>query len=327
LHSGFCFVILSGFAACSETEAAAGMDMPDTPPQFLSVVIPTYRRPHELAACLASLARLDYPRSSFEVVVVDDGSPAPLDAVVAPFKETLDVRLFRQDNAGPAAARNAGAAHARGTCLVFLDDDCAPAPDYLRILAARAAQAPGSAVGGRTVNALTRNLFSTASQRLADYLYAYFNADQSNARFLTSNNMLVPANIFRELNGFDTTFRLAAFEDRDLCERIVARGHHILYAPEAVIYHAHRMTLRQYWRQHFTYGRGAATFHTKRSDATSGPRLPSPASFYLNLVRYPFSQPSESPAIVIATLLVVSQVATSAGFFRERLARWWQRGD
>ena len=290
--------------------------------QFLSVVIPTFSRPRELAACLESVGRVDYPRTSFEVVVVDDGSPTPLDAIVAPFAKSLDITLLRQDNAGPAAARNAGARRATGSSLVFIDDDCAPAADYFRVLAARAAESPNAAIGGRTVNALTRNVFSTASQMLNDYLYRYFNADRGRARFLTSNNMLVPARIFRELKGFDTTFRRAAFEDRDLCERLLRDGYGILYAPEAVIYHSHRMSFRQYWRQHFTYGRGAATFHEKRAQATPGGRTLAPLSFYLDLVRYPFSQRSGCPAIGLAALMLVSQMATAAGFFRERLARW-----
>ena len=48
---------------------------PETPARF-SVVVPTYNRPARLAACLAAVAALDYPRDAFEVVVVDDGSDA-----------------------------------------------------------------------------------------------------------------------------------------------------------------------------------------------------------------------------------------------------------
>ncbi len=42
-------------------------------PEF-SIIVPTFNRPTQLAACLTALARLDYPRDRFEVVVVDDGS-------------------------------------------------------------------------------------------------------------------------------------------------------------------------------------------------------------------------------------------------------------
>ncbi len=80
---------------------------------FFSVVVPTCGRPGPLTSCLEALARLEYPCDLYEVIVVDDGSPAPLDAVVGTFRSRVDVTLLRQQNGGPAAARNAGAGRAR----------------------------------------------------------------------------------------------------------------------------------------------------------------------------------------------------------------------
>ena len=107
-----------------------------------SIIIPTYQRPTQLAVCLRSLTGLNYPRERFEVIVVDDGSTTPLDAVVASVRDSLNVMLTRQDNGGPAAARNTGAARARGTFLAFTDDDCTPTPDWLHTLGARFAMTP-----------------------------------------------------------------------------------------------------------------------------------------------------------------------------------------
>ena len=86
---------------------------------FFTVIIPTYARPARLKACLQAFTRLAYPRDRFELMVVDDGSPASMEPVVIPFAHALNVRLIRQENAGPAAARNAGAAHAQGSFLAF----------------------------------------------------------------------------------------------------------------------------------------------------------------------------------------------------------------
>lgn len=97
----------------------------------------------------------------------------PLDAVVAPFRGRMTVRLIEQTNAGPAHARNTGARHASGAVLAFTDDDCTPRPDWLSTLHARARQNPEQLVGGHTVNALPDNVYATASQLLIDYLYAY----------------------------------------------------------------------------------------------------------------------------------------------------------
>ena len=98
-------------------------------PPFFSIVVPTYQRPVQLAACLQALSRLDYARERFEVIVVDDGSPTPPKAVVESLRDRLQLTLHLQRHAGPAAARNAGAMRARGKYLAFTDDDCLPAAD------------------------------------------------------------------------------------------------------------------------------------------------------------------------------------------------------
>ena len=289
-------------------------------PRF-SVIVPTYNRPLQLAICLEALARLEYPRDRFEVLVVDDGSTTPLDTVVASFRDKIDVTLFTQLHAGPAAARNTGALRAKGQFLAFTDDDCMPASDWLQKLAERFVQAPESAIGGRTLNALPENACATASQILIDYLYTYYNADPNQARLLISNNLALPAERFYAVGGFDAVWLRAAAEDRELCDRWRRGGGRMRYAPEAVTYHQHALTFRSFWRQHFRYGRRAFHFHQVRSrHAGTGVRL-EPLSFYLNLLRYPFSRISTGRGLRLAALLMVSQLANVTGFLYEGVTR------
>ena len=97
------------------------------------------------------------------VVVIDDGSAAPLGDVCAPYDQ---VKLVRQDNAGPAAARNRGAAEADGSrLLLFIDDDCEPHADWARTLVAAQADVAGRLVGGQVVNALPDNVFPPPARR------------------------------------------------------------------------------------------------------------------------------------------------------------------
>ena len=56
---------------------------------FFSVIIPTYNRPEQLAACLAALSLQEYPADRFEVIVVDGAAPDP-----GPGK--LDTAQFRK---------------------------------------------------------------------------------------------------------------------------------------------------------------------------------------------------------------------------------------
>ena len=108
----------------------------DFPLPFFSVVVPTYRRPGQLAACLGALSRLDYPRDRFEVIVVNDGSPAPPQGEVEGFRDRLDVQLLRQAHAGPAAARNAGVTRARGHSWLLRTTTARPLPAGFRPLPA-----------------------------------------------------------------------------------------------------------------------------------------------------------------------------------------------
>lgn len=286
--------------------------------KLFSIIIPTYARPQRLATCLKAIAHLDYPRDRFEVIVVDDGSEMPIQPVVAPFQDKLDLTLITQPNSGPAKARNTGAAKARGKFLVFTDDDCTPAPDWLKTLSVRFTTAPDCLIGGRTLNALPNNLYSTASQVLIDYLYEYYNADPSRSSFFASNNLALPADRLHALGGFDTTFPLAAGEDREFCDRWLNCGYKMIYAPEVQVNHAHKLALPTFWRQHFNYGRGAFCFYQARSRRNLERIKVEPLSFYFNLLTYPLSQASSQQALLIAALFLVSQVANVAGFFWER---------
>ena len=98
-------------------------------PPDLTLIIPTFNRQLKTERALRSVAGQDVDT---EILVVDDGSPAPF--VPPPeLAASLDIKVLRQDpNRGPAAARNAGVAAARSDWITFLDSDDALAPGTLR---------------------------------------------------------------------------------------------------------------------------------------------------------------------------------------------------
>lgn len=279
----------------------------------IAVVIPSYGRPDRLADCLAALSRAE--GGPYRTVVVDDGSPAPLAPVCAPYPW---VHCLRQDNAGPAAARNAGARAAMADGATFLcltDDDCRPRPGWVPALYAAWGGDPLRLVGGRVENALTDNVYAAASQSLCDYLYEYFGADRGTAPFFTSNNIGCPAARFAALGGFDETFPLAAAEDRDFGLRW-GDGGSLVHAGAAVVDHAHALTLRRFWRQHSNYGRGARHLH--RVMAARGDDRPrrEPLGFYTGLLAHPRRHRGRA-ALRQALLLGLSQIATIGGYLIE----------
>jgi GT2 family glycosyltransferase len=300
--------------ACSGDVASSDSVLP-----LVSLIIPTHGREAQLSQCLEAVAGSDYPRERYEVIVVDDGSERPPRSAVERSQAALPVRLLTQANQGPAAARNRGAEVAAGELLAFTDDDCMPAPRWLRSLAERSLKTPGTVLGGRTVNGLGYNRYAAASQLILDTVYRHYNADPMKARFLATNNLAVPAPVFHRIGGFDASFRIS--EDREFCDRCISSDIRLVYAPEALIYHRHDLTLRSYIGQHFGYGCGAFRYHRVRARRGSG-RLWHEFSFHLNLRNWlvdPYADVPGARILPTALLLVVWQAANAAGFAWEAL--------
>ena len=277
----------------------------------VSIIIPSFNRPDRLRACLEAIARLD--GGPYETIVVDDGSPEPLAPICAAFGES--VRCIRQDNAGPAKARNAGAEAATGDFLVFTDDDCRPEPGWVMALLAAQAGQDDALVGGHVVNLLEDNVYAAASQTLCDFLYDYFEASKGNSPFFTSNNIGCSRAGFLRLGGFDESFPLAAAEDRDFGMRWREQGGRLVYAPEAIVGHAHHLTFLRFMRQHSNYGRGARHLH-KVLDARAYESAKVEAlGFYLRLLTYPLSG-ARRMRVRQTVLMCLSQVAMVGGYLR-----------
>jgi len=286
---------------------------------FFSVIIPTYKRRACLRNCLEAISQTSYHKDRFEVIVVDDSNDQGITYFLSPFHERLHLLILSQKNAGPAAARNKGRKHARGKYLVFTDDDCVPASNWLNTLAQRFLKTPDCAIAGKTVNALTSNLYSTASHHIIDYLYAYYNIDPDYTQFAVSSNFALPVEGFDAIGGFDINFTRPAGEDRDLCARWRDHGFRIIYAPEVIVRHYHALFLNSFLKQHFNYGRGAYCFHQKRSERTWNDKGLNSLRFYINLLSYPLSKPLFRNRLLIVMLLALSQISICAGYLMEKM--------
>lgn len=288
---------------------------------LISIVVPTFARPAALRRCLDGIARLEAADFSFEVIVVDDGGPEPLDALVESFSRDLDIRLIRQRRAGPAAARNAGAALARGAFLAFIDDDCVPAPDWLSRLVYELERDDRRLLGGRVENALVDNAYASASEHISGFVYEYNRTGGAREPFFTTNNVALAADLFRALGGFETSIAGGTAEDKEFCDRWAARGLALSHVPSVLVHHAHDLTFARFLRQHFNYGRGILAFRLIRHRRAAAPIVPEPLTFYVDLLLSPLHRPSSIGRWRLTALVVAAQLATFAGGLRE-LAAW-----
>lgn len=279
--------------------------------------MPSHARPERLVECLRALALQDH--GPYRTVVVDDGSPESVAGVCAAYPWVV---YHRQENAGPAAARNAGARLARdagASFLCFTDDDCRPHPGWARALRDANGGDPSRLVGGRVQNALPGNIYATTSQSLCDFLYEYHGADRGTAPFFTSNNIGCSTDAFFALGGFDVNFPLAAAEDRDFGLRWQDRLGPLHYAPDAVVDHAHALTLRRFWAQHSNYGRGAHHLHRVMDARGDGRPRREKLGFYAGLMAYPLRRRG-ARFLAQSALMGLSQVAMVSGYLRQSLA-------
>ena len=155
-------------AGAWEREAAAEFPVPDpmrvaqraaapTGAPRVSVIVPAYRRPAELARCLHALAA--QTRAPDEVIVVtragDDATAAAVDAVA--FPPPVRVERVTLHSPGVIAAMQAGLDRATGDFIALTDDDAEPRADWVaRLVAALDADATVAGAGGRDWQPLER---------------------------------------------------------------------------------------------------------------------------------------------------------------------------
>ena len=104
--------------------------MPNTKSPSFSVVVPLYNKRATVVRTLDSVFAQTF--GDFELIVVDDGSTDGGDDLVQAHYDDARLRLHRQPNAGPAAARNQGLALSRGDYVTVLDADDTWRPEYLQ---------------------------------------------------------------------------------------------------------------------------------------------------------------------------------------------------
>jgi glycosyltransferase involved in cell wall biosynthesis len=237
-------------------------------PPDISVVIPTYNRCSLLKECLQSLEKQTYPCELFEVIVVDDGSHDETPMFLKEFTSRSNLKLLnvRQENKGPAAARNAGIRLAQGDRIVFIDDDCLPTPDWLKEITSGYSNNVGG-MGGRILPMQSNTWIGRYCHHKRIHETPAFK--DGSIDYLITANASFSRKALVEAEGFDEQYRYPGGEDPDLSRRIRALGYVLTYNEAAIVYHRHRETLGTLIRTYYRYGVGESISYRKRKAGRS----------------------------------------------------------
>ncbi len=218
----------------------------------VSVIIPVRNRPKDLASCLSSLLKLDYPKEKLEIIVVDDASTDNTPDVASRYPVVLKCMPNRK---GASYCRNVGAELAQNDILCFLDSDCTSAPDWLNELGAAFLDSKVGGAGGLVESHDDKTGLDRYEQVKSSLCMGNVARDSSNGDrffYVPSCNLAVRREVYRGLGGFREELEVG--EDVDLCWRMTDRGHVIEYLPSARVYHRHRNEIKSFCRRRFDYG-------------------------------------------------------------------------
>lgn len=216
-------------------------------PAAVSVVVPVKNRPADIARCLDSLLRSNYPTDRLELICVDNGSTDNTPAVLEGYRPR--VRVVTQRIPGPAAARNAGIAVAAGEIVAFTDSDCIVEPAWVSRITAPLSDPGIGIVGGRIRAQTPCSKVGLFGEIIHDHRRAI---GESDPPYTISMNIAARTEMLRELGGFDE--RLLRCEDVDLSVRAIQAGLRLAYCDDAVIYHRNRDTVYELMREGFQHG-------------------------------------------------------------------------
>lgn len=227
----------------------------------VSVILVNYKGAEDTITCLRAFDQVDWPQQRLELIVVEnDSGDGSLERIRA---ACPDARVIASGaNLGFAGGCNLGVDHATGQYVAFLNNDARPGRTW--ISAAVEAMAADPTIGGVASKVLDWNgtlvdyvdgsltWFGMGYKREAERIDDGSYDVPKDVLFGTGAAFFMPAELFREVGGFDERFFMF-YEDVDLGWRLNLLGRRVRYVPGSVAYHRHHVTMKKFGNYRESY--------------------------------------------------------------------------
>lgn len=194
--------------------------------------------------------------STYEIVIVEDGSTISSEEVISEYAIKLNILYLKKQNTGPGDSRNYGMQSANGSFFLILDSDVVMPPHYLVAVDAYLDQNQVDCFGGP--DAAEENF--SAIQKAINFTMTSFlttggirGKEKSVKSYEPrSFNMGISKKAFQKTKGFG---KIHPGEDPDLSIRIKKAGYQIGFIKEAYVYHKRRIDWQKFYVQVNKFGK------------------------------------------------------------------------
>lgn len=229
----------------------------------VSVIVAAYNNQQTIEECLKSILALDYPKDSFEVLVIDGNSKDATAKIAEKYPvHVISIRL------NAPAAYNYAMKIAANSILGFVDADAKVEPNWLKILVPHLEEPEVAGVSGSIE---TWNAYNPWAKAIGYELKNRYKRIGKYIGRIATMNLLLKKTIIEETGGWDEN--LPSQYDTDLGYRISSKGYKIAYEPKAVCYHFNRQTIRAYYRQQLQYGKNTLKLYFKHGGLAKGDEI------------------------------------------------------
>ena len=223
----------------------------------VTIVVPVRNGEQTIQQLLESLQKLDYDRNKIDVVVVDGSSTDKTREIVKKYP----VKLVIETRKGLNLARNIGIKSSNGEIVAFTDSDCVVPTNWITKIVENFKDPKVSCVGGSAIalnsdfvsqyadNSIVRLMPIFTKREELDNVKPFF-------RHPAGCNMAFRRKVAEKVGYFDEKIKYG-FDEVEFADRICRAGYKMVLDPEVSVWHKHRSTLVDFFKQNFQYGKGS----------------------------------------------------------------------